>query len=125
VSDTFATWAKQQKPERRKTPPRSLEEKTALRRLRQEASANGATLADEGEGKLPPSTALGVMRRDGYRCTTCQSAEELRLKHKTPPLPKSKVALLRKRDRKVRDNNPENLTTICVPCRDKEDDDVG
>lgn len=46
----------------------SAEEIRALRKLRAEAKAVGAVLANGGRGNLTPSFALGVMRRDGYTC---------------------------------------------------------
>ena len=44
------------------------EERRALATLRREAKEAGAVLANSGKGGLLPSLALGVFRRDGYRC---------------------------------------------------------
>ena len=57
-------------------------EARALDRLRAEAAAAGATLAKEGKGGLPSSTALGVFRRDRYQCKKCGGREMLELHHK-------------------------------------------
>ena len=65
-----------------KTAPADGGEGRALERLRAEAAAAGATLAKEGKGGLPSSTALGVFRRDEYRCKKCGGRENLELHHK-------------------------------------------
>ena len=57
-------------------------EARALDRLRSEAAAAGATLAKAGKGGLPASTALGVFRRDEFRCKRCGGREALELHHK-------------------------------------------
>ncbi len=51
-------------------PKLSYEERVALSRLRREARAAGAVLRKTSakDGGLPQSVALGVMRRDKYRC---------------------------------------------------------
>lgn len=56
---------KQSRPQKRQL---SGEERRALTILRQEARKARAILASDGEGGLPPSLVLYVMRRDGYRC---------------------------------------------------------
>lgn len=50
-------------------PRRSPQEQRALKTLRKEARAAGATLETNGEGGLPSSLVLGRMRRDKYRCS--------------------------------------------------------
>jgi hypothetical protein len=50
-------------------PRRSPQEQLALKKLRKEARAAGATLETNGEGGLPSSLVLGRMRKDKYRCT--------------------------------------------------------
>lgn len=47
----------------------SAQERAALKKLRREARAAGATLASDGEGGLAPSLALGVFRRGKWRCS--------------------------------------------------------
>ncbi len=44
-------------------------EQKALKRIKIEAKAAGATLWSDGEGGLPPSTALGVFRKGKWRCS--------------------------------------------------------
>lgn len=86
----------------------------ALDRLRAEAAAVGATLAKEGKGGLPSSTALGVFRRDEYRCKRCGLRENLTLHHKGdlkhPPslrLARMSVGLA-----------PQTITVVCAKCHD-------
>jgi 5-methylcytosine-specific restriction endonuclease McrA len=86
----------------------------ALDRLRSEAAASGATLAKEGKGGLPSSTALGVFRRDEYRCKRCGLRENLELHHKAdlkhPPslrLARMSVGL-----------DPKTITVVCAKCHD-------
>lgn len=87
----------------------------ALDRLRAEAAAAGATLAKEGKGGLPSSTALGVFRRDEYRCKRCGLRENLELHHKGdlkhPPslrLARMSVGL-----------DPKTICCICDRCHDQ------
>jgi hypothetical protein len=90
-------------------------EARALDRLRAEASAAGATLAKEGKGGLPSSIALGVFRRDEYRCKKCGGREALELHHKAdlkhPPslrLARMSVGL-----------DPKTIVTCCERCHDR------
>ena len=87
----------------------------ALERLRAEAAAAGATLAKEGKGGLPSSTALGVFRRDEYRCKKCGGREMLELHHKGdlkhPPslrLARMSVGL-----------DPKTICCVCEKCHDR------
>lgn len=87
----------------------------ALERMRAEAAAAGATLAKEGKGGLPASTALGVFRRDEYRCKRCGLRENLELHHKGdlkhPPslrLARMSVGL-----------DPRTIVTCCEKCHDR------
>ena len=86
----------------------------ALERLRGEATAAGATLAKQGKGGLPASTALGVFRRDQYRCKKCGGRENLELHHKAdlkhPPslrLARMSVGL-----------DPKTIVALCASCHD-------
>ena len=90
-------------------------EARALDRLRAEAAAAGATLAKEGKGGLPSSIALGVFRRDEYRCKKCGGREMLELHHKGdlkhPPslrLARMSVGL-----------EPRTIVTCCERCHDR------
>jgi hypothetical protein len=87
----------------------------ALDRLRAEAVAAGATLAKEGKGGLPASTALGVFRRDRYQCKNCGGREMLELHHKAdlkhPPslrLARMSVGL-----------DPKTICCGCEKCHDR------
>jgi hypothetical protein len=89
-------------------------EARALDRLRSEAAAAGATLAKAGKGGLPASTALGVFRRDEFRCKRCGGHEALELHHKGdlkhPPslrLARMSVGL-----------DPKTITVVCARCHD-------
>jgi hypothetical protein len=89
-------------------------EARALDRLRAEAAAAGATLAKAGKGGLPASTALGVFRRDEFRCKRCGGREALELHHKGdlkhPPslrLARMSVGL-----------DPKTITVVCARCHD-------
>ena len=86
----------------------------ALDRLRAEAAAAGATLAKNGKGGLPSSIALGVFRRDEYRCKRCGGRENLELHHKgdlkRPPslrLARMSVGL-----------DPKTIAVVCARCHD-------
>ncbi|MFM2151575.1 MAG: hypothetical protein RL199_10 [Pseudomonadota bacterium] len=89
-------------------------EARALERMRGEAAAAGATLAKEGKGGLPSSTALGVFRRDEYRCKKCGLRDNLELHHKGdlkhPPslrLARMSIGL-----------DPKTITVVCARCHD-------
>ena len=90
-------------------------EARALDRLRSEAAAAGATLAKEGKGGLPASTALGVFRRDEFRCKKCGGREALELHHKAdlkhPPslrLARMSVGL-----------DPRTIVVVCAKDHDR------
>jgi len=72
MGEAAAAYAKsKQKPKPQDPPKKKLsgQERNALKKLRREAKAAGATLETNGEGGLPPSLVLGRMRRDKWRCT--------------------------------------------------------
>jgi hypothetical protein len=66
-----------------------------------EAAAHDATLSHENGGGVAPSLALGVFRRDGWKCVRCGSQKDLELHH----LIKKDVA--------------RNLITLCAKCHDE------
>lgn len=71
MSQTSVAYAKsQQKPQQdhHGKPHWNAQEKNALKKIRREAKAAGATLENNGEGHLRPSLVLGIMRRDKFRC---------------------------------------------------------
>lgn len=97
-----------------KPPPVDGGEARALERMRAEAATAGATLAKEGKGGLPASIALGVFRRDEYRCKKCGGREMLELHHKGdlkhPPslrLARMSVGL-----------DPKTICCVCARCHD-------
>lgn len=104
----------------RRDPPRghalNADERRALAKLRAEAKEKGATLETDGEGGLPPSLVLGVMRRDGWRCKTCGTRERLSIHHKGGVVASKRLARLGHK------SVPENLVTICPDCHDRVHD---
>jgi anaerobic selenocysteine-containing dehydrogenase len=104
---------RKQKPEPEK--PLSPNEARALAKLQAEAKAAGATLATGGKGGLPPSTVLGVMRRDGpFQCRKCGGKKDLSIHHKAGA-PNLVSKAMRKQGHS---NDPKNLATICQKCHD-------
>lgn len=87
-------------------------ERVALERVRLEADRAGATLHSAGEGGLSPSLALGVYRRDGYRCKRCGGADDLSLHHKGGIFASTWLRA------KGHANVPNNLVTLCNRCHD-------
>jgi 5-methylcytosine-specific restriction endonuclease McrA len=72
MSKLAAAFAKSKEPpqaEHEEKPQWNAQERLALRKIRREAKAAGATLKSDGEGGLRPSLVLGIMRRDHFRCT--------------------------------------------------------
>jgi hypothetical protein len=102
-------------------------EQRALDKIRSEAKKAGATLLTDGEGGLPSSTVLGVMRRDEYKCKRCGSQENLSIHHKGG-LENPVSRWLKK---KGHSNTQDNLVTICGRCHDniheedREEGDAG
>jgi 5-methylcytosine-specific restriction endonuclease McrA len=98
----------------------SLEERKALRKMKTEARANGATLSRPGHGGLPNSLVLTVLRRDQYRCKVHGDAGEgsfggLRLHHKGGlDNPVSTWLKL-----KGKSNDANNLVTVCARGHDE------
>lgn len=122
MSDLLAKYAKQRRKGERDSYEEGLApgERRALEKLRDEAGEAGATLASDGEGGLPPSLVLGVMRRDGFRCKRCGLRENLSLHHKSEHM-ESPKAQARSRLLKAqgRVNSPANLVTACAACHDR------
>ena len=99
------------RPKDQKLPDNSKErhpdEKRALFKLQREARQSGATLHSKGEGGLPSSLVLGVMRRDKFACVECEGQQDLQVHHKTKEI------------ERVKKNLPANILTICVACHDR------
>lgn len=87
-------------------------ERAVVERTREEAAAHGATLHSGGEGGLPPSLALGVFRRDGWRCKRCGGADDLSLHHKGGIFASTWLRA------KGHANTPNNLAVMCNRCHD-------
>lgn len=98
-------------------PELNAHEQTALDKLRSEAKKHGATLATNGEGGLPPSTVLGAMRRDGFRCKLCGTKENLSVHHRAHlenPSPK-----MQRFGKNVDQRNDlKAIITCCESCHD-------
>lgn len=92
---------------RRKTP---AEEKAALRTIRKEAAAAGATLHSDGKGGLPSTLVLGVFRRDEWRCKACGGKSDLLVHHKGGVENPASRWLLRK----GKSNDSNNIVTLCA-----------
>jgi hypothetical protein len=71
MSKTSVQYAKSSKPEPQEPekPQWNAQERLALKKIRKEAKAAGATLKSDGEGGLRPSLALGVFRKGGWKCS--------------------------------------------------------
>jgi hypothetical protein len=67
ASVQYAKSKKDQQP-RDDKPRWNAQERLALKKMRREAKAAGATLDNNGEGGLAPSLVLGAFRRAGWRC---------------------------------------------------------
>jgi 5-methylcytosine-specific restriction endonuclease McrA len=95
------------------------QEQKALQAIRREAKSAGSALASGGEGGLPPSLVLGVMRRDKFTCKVCgelgnKANGGISIHHKggveNPNSPRLEAM--------GKENKPENLVTLCVNCHD-------
>jgi hypothetical protein len=94
---------------------RSPQEKRALELMRKEADRYGVQLENDGEGGLPSSLVLRVMRRDKYRCKACG-------KRRPAPISvhhKGGIVESEWLDSKGHKNEPSNIVTICTKCHDK------
>lgn len=103
-----------------KAPHLGKDEQIARQRIISEAKAKGATLHDqEQRGGIRPSLALGVFRRDGFRCARCHGADDLGLHHRghldNPPT--KWLAEMGKKD------TLQNLATTCEKCHDSVHDE--
>lgn len=90
-------------------------EQKALDRLRLEAKRHGATLHSGGEGGLPSSTVLGILRRDEYRCHKCGGREDLTMHHKADTFASP---YLRRLHASTKRSDPKGIVTICQKCHD-------
>jgi len=102
----------------RRKPERSVptSEAKALERLQAEAIEHGASLHSKGQGGLPASIVLGILRRDQYRCHKCGGREELTLHHKADVLASD---YLRRLHKVAGRTDPKNLVVLCQRCHDQ------
>lgn len=84
-------------------------ERRAVDTTLDEAAASGADLKHKGVGGVPPSLALGIYRKCGYRCQTCGSKEQIALHHRSG-LQSSPWKEMGKPDRMG------NFTVLCDTC---------
>lgn len=105
--------------------PLAPAEQKALRSIRREAKAAGSFLTSSGEGGLPPSTVLGLMRKARFRCKVCgelgtRDNGGIGLHHKyqhiTAPKEREKGVRALEEGRR---NDPSQLTVICKRCHDE------
>lgn len=90
-------------------------EAKALDRMQAEAIEAGATLHSNGQGGLPASTVLGVMRRDQYQCKRCGGRQDLTIHHKADILASD---YLRRLHKVAGRTDPKNLVVLCQSCHD-------
>lgn len=100
---------KQGKHKARKLP---AEERHALLKIQQGARKAGAVLKSSGEGGLPPSLVLGVMRRDQFTCKVHGDKGEgeysgLTVHHKGGIVESKWLST------KGHSNDPNNIVTLC------------
>jgi hypothetical protein len=93
---------------------RSREEDGALARMRQLAKKYGVKLENDGEGGLPSSLVLAVLKRDHFECKRCQGkrGKPITVHHKGG-IPESKWL-----SEKGHSNDPNNIVTLCTECHD-------
>lgn len=84
-------------------------EQRALENTMREAHDHEAALRTDGFGGLPASLALGIYRRDGFRCKKCGTASDLGLHHKG-----GEKASRHSWRRKA--NTTNNLVVLCHSC---------
>lgn len=93
-------------------------EEVALEKLKAEAEEAGAILTSDGEGGLPPSLVLGVMRRDKFTCKVHGDKGEddyggLQVHHKGGIVESKWLS------KKGHANEPNNIVTICAKGHDE------
>lgn len=101
---------------RRKPQPKvPAGEARALERIEVEAIENKATLHSNGQGGLPSSVVLGILRRDGWHCHKCGGKDDLTLHHKADVLASPYLRRLHKIASRT---DSRNLVTLCQKCHD-------
>ncbi len=100
------------------------EERKALMKIKEGAKKAGSLLANGGEGGLPPSLVLGLMKKAGFRCKVCgelgtKENGGISLHHKfqhiTAPKEKHKGMLALEQGRK---NDPSQIVVLCIKDHD-------
>lgn len=121
MSKALATYAKHHDEKQRakkseRKPQLNMQERNALRTMRREAREHGVVLSNNGEGGLPASLVLGVMRRDEYTCKKCggSSNSPITVHHIGGVDAPTSMWLAKKAHR----NDRNNLATVCEDCHD-------
>lgn len=93
---------------------RSPEDRRALETMRREADKRGAELENDGEGGLPATLVLDVMRRDKYTCKRCNGKREkpITVHHKGGIVESEWL------DKKGHKSVANNLVVLCTDCHD-------
>lgn len=107
-------------------------ERKALTILRREAKENGAVLANNGEGGLPPTMVLGAFRRAGYRCeqaddddAACQDSDGRGTKKNGLTVHhRGGIVDSKKADEMGHRTTQENLEILCEGDHDKDHEEA-
>lgn len=120
--------SKQDQQPRDDKPRWNAQERMALKKMRREAKAAGATLENNGEGNLPPSFCLGIFRKGKWRCDNedCPAPQKLiTLDHISGHAEEiaANPGARRRKDLKKgialgHVNKPEAMHVLCSACHD-------
>jgi 5-methylcytosine-specific restriction endonuclease McrA len=113
MSEVSANFVKARRRAGKGEQQRSPGEQKALDTMRREADRWGVTLENDGEGGLPSSLVLRVMRRDKYRCKRHGGRDKPLTVHHKGGIIESKWL-----DTKGHQNDPNNIVTLCTDCHD-------
>jgi len=102
-----------------KRPKRSPADRKALDTMRREADEHGVELENDGEGGLPSSLVLEVMRRDKYRCKRHGGRDKPITVHHKGGIVESEWL-----SKKGHKNEANNLVTLCADCHDDVHDEA-
>ena len=132
MSQASIDYAKSKKQPQRPEPEKrkwNAQERLALKKLRKEAKAAGATLENNGEGGLAPSLCLGIFRKGRWRCSNedCPAPQKLITLDHISGHPEEIAANPDARRRKDLQrgiaaghvNKPVALHVLCAACHDR------
>ena len=141
MSDKLAKWAEAQhakkqsdEDQKRSDLPKEdglkPQEQKALKTMQREAKAAGSELTSGGKGGLPPSTVLGAMRRDEYKCKVCGELGDMEKNgglgvhhkrfHLRDPKQRAKAAIIQAAGKR---NEENQIVAICARCHDAVHED--